>query len=217
MKVLVIGANGKTGMRVVRLLRDHPEHEPLAMVRDPGQQDKFKELGVATVVADLEHPIDEAVAGCDAVIFAAGSGGHTGKDKTVLVDHIGAIRAAVTALVGGAKRFVMLSAQNATMDSDSKISHYHRAKACADHFIRTMPEVMDGEGLDWTTVHPGGLTDEPGSSRVFVSMELTGTGPTSRDNLAAALVACLDLPNTIGKSFRLLEGDTPLDEALRSV
>jgi hypothetical protein len=31
------------------------------------------------------------------------------------------------------------------------------------------------------------------------------------------LVACLDLPNTIGKRFSLLEGDTPIDEALRSL
>ncbi|MFP4144101.1 MAG: hypothetical protein ACOCTI_02350 [Phycisphaeraceae bacterium] len=57
-------------------------------------------------------------------------------------------------------------------------------------------EVMD-EHLDWTIVCPG--------------------GQTSRDNLASALVACLDEPGTIGKDFALLEGDTPLAEALRGV
>jgi len=30
-------------------------------------------------------------------------------------------------------------------------------------------------------------------------------------------VGCLDRPNTIGKRFALLEGDTPLDEALRAI
>ena len=85
MKVLVIGANGNTATRLVGRLARGP-HNPLAMIRNPDQRGKFDEMGVPTVLADLEYPIDHAVRGCDAVIFAAGSGGHTGKDKTVLVD-----------------------------------------------------------------------------------------------------------------------------------
>lgn len=209
MKVLVIGANGKTATHVVRLLAAGA-HEPLAMIRDPGQRAKFDDLGVATVLADLEYPIDHAVKGCDAVIFAAGSGGQTGKDKTVLVDHIGAIRAIVSAQVNGAKRFVMLSALNVDVNSQSRIAHYHRAKAHADNHLRETD-------LDYTIVCPGGLTDDAATRKVAVSSELNGQGPTSRENLAAALVGCLDLENTVRKSFSLLEGDTPLDEALRSV
>lgn len=209
MKVLVIGANGKTATHVVRRLVEGA-HEPLAMIRDPAQRAKFDDLGVATVLADLEYPIDHAVKGCDAVIFAAGSGGHTGKDKTVLIDHIGAIRAIVAAQVHGAKRFVMLSALNVDVNSQSRIAHYHRAKAHADNHLRET-------GLDYTIVCPGGLTDDAATGKVAVSAELHGQGPTSREHLAAALVDCLDLENTVRKSFSLLEGDRPLDEALRSV
>jgi len=216
MKVLIIGANGNTGFRVVRKLID-TDHEPLAMIRDVGQRSSFDEVGVPTVLADLEYPIDHAVSGCDAVIFAAGSGGKTGKDKTALVDHLGAIRAAVAALENDAKRFIMLSAVNASRDAETGITHYHRAKGRADHFLRTMADVFDGRQLDWTTVHPGGLTDDEGSGKVKVGPELQVSGKTSRENLAAVLVACLDADNTIHKSFTLLEGDTPLDEAIRSV
>ena len=35
--------------------------------------------------------------------------------------------------------------------------------------------------------------------------------------LADALVACLDLENTVHKSFSLLDGDTPLNKALLSI
>ncbi len=209
MKVLVIGANGKTATHVVRRLQEGP-HEPLAMIRDPAQRAKFDDLGVPTVLADLEYPIDHAVKGCDAVIFAAGSGERTGKDKTVLVDHIGAIRAIVTAQVNGAKRFVMLSALNVDVNSQSRIAHYHRAKAHADNHLRET-------NLDFTIICPGSLTDETATGKVAVSVELHGQGLTSRENLATALVTCLDLENTIRKSFSLLEGDMPLDEALRSV
>ena len=209
MKVLVIGANGNTATRVVRRLVEGT-HQALAMIRDPAQRAKFDALGVPTVLADLEYPIDHAVQGCDAVIFAAGSGSRTGKDKTVLVDHIGAIRAIVTAQVHDAKRFVMLSALNVDVQSQSPIGHYHRAKAHADNHLRETD-------LDFTIVCPGRLTDEAGTGGVSIADQLYGKGMTSRENLAAALVACLDKPNTIGKSFSLLDGETPLEEALQSV
>ena len=209
MKVLVIGANGNTATRVVRRLKQGP-HEPLAMIRNVEHRSKFDEMGVPTVLADLEYPIDHAVAGCDAVIFAAGSGGHTGKDKTVLVDHIGAIRSTVTAQVHGAKRFVMLSSINADANSQSRIAHYHKAKAHADNHL------MESD-LEFTVICPGGLRDGEGSGTVSVSTDLHIEGQTSRENLASALVMCLDMDNTIGKRFSTLEGDTPIKEALESL
>ena len=209
MKVLVIGANGNTATRVLRRLAAS-SHDPVAMIRNPDQRAKFDALGVPTVLADLEYPIDHAVAGCDAVIFAAGSGGHTGKDKTVLVDHIGAIRSMVAAQVNGAARYIMLSSINNDIHSTSPIAHYHKAKAHADNHLRETD-------LDYTIVCPGGLTDEPATERVAVSPELHGRGLTSRENLAEALVRCLDLDNTVGKTFSLLDGETPLEEALRGL
>ena len=209
MKVLVIGANGNTATRVIRRLTES-NHDAVAMIRNPSQRARFDDLGVPTVLADLEYPIDHAVQGCDAIIFAAGSGGKTGKDKTVLVDHIGAIRSMVTAQVHGVRRYIMLSSINNDIHSQSPIAHYHRAKAHADnHLIES--------DLDYTIVCPGCLTDEPGTELVSVSAELHGRGLTSRENLAAALVACLDCENSVGKSFSLLDGDTPLSAALNAL
>ena len=210
MKVLVIGANGNTATRVVRLIKKETSHEPIAMIRNTTQRVKFDKLGVTTVLGDLEYPIDHAIMGCNAIIFAAGSGSQTGKDKTVLVDHIGAIRSMVTAQVHGVKRYVMLSTINAEENSNSRIAHYHTAKAFADrHLIDT--------NLDWTIVCPGGLRDEEGNGLVSVQSELFLEGLTNRDNLAASLVSCLELPNTIGKRFSLIEGKTPIKEALLNV
>jgi uncharacterized protein YbjT (DUF2867 family) len=209
MRVLVIGANGNTATRLVRRLAAG-RHDPLAMIRNPDQRPKFDEMGVPTVLADLEYPIDHAVHGCDAVIFAAGSGGDTGKDKTVLVDHLGAIRSMVTAQVHGVRRYIMLSSIGADVNSTSRIAHYHRAKAHADNFLRESE-------LDYTVVCPGRLGDDPGTSSVSVSLKLGGQGRTLRENLAEALTLCLDLDNTIGKTFSLLDGDTPIESALRSL
>jgi uncharacterized protein YbjT (DUF2867 family) len=209
MKVLVIGANGKTGARIIQRLIES-NHDPVAMIRNASQRTRFDQLGVPTVLADLEYPIDHAVRGCDAIIFAAGSGGKTGKDKTVLIDHIGAIRSIVAAQVHKVHRYIMLSSINNDINSQSPIAHYHRAKAHADnHLIES--------NLDYTIVCPGGLTDDAGTELVSVSMDLQGRGKTSRENLSSALVACLDCDKSIGKSFSLLDGDTPLIEALNTL
>ena len=168
MKTLVIGAHGLTGRRVVRRLLTQG-HLPVAMIRRFEQKAVFDALGVSTVLGDLEYPIDHAVAGCDAVVLTACSGSKTGKDKTVLIDHIGAIRAMVTAAVHGARRFVLVSALNADPQSHSSIGFYHRAKGHADAFLRSMDKVMPDHPLDWTIFCPGRLTEEEGSGLVTVS------------------------------------------------
>ena len=209
MRVLVVGANGNTATRLVRRLAEGP-HDPVAMIRDPAQRAKFDGLGVPTVLGDLEYPIDHAVSGMDAIIFAAGSGGHTGRDKTVLVDYIGAIRSMVAAEVHGVRRYIMLSSLNADIRSTSRIAHYHKAKGHADNHLRET-------GLGYTIVCPGALTDEAATEKVVAGTDLKGHGFTSRENLAAAIAMCLDLENTIGKSFGLLDGETPIDAALRAL
>ena len=209
MKVLVVGANGLTGQRITKLLVESA-HDPVAMIRDGSQRATFDAIGVPTVIGDLEYPIDHAVRGSDAVIFAAGSGSTTGRDKTVLIDQLGAIRPVVAAETEGARRYLMLSSVGADIHSESRIAHYHRAKGAADEHLMTTD-------LDWTIVCPGGLREDPGTGTVEVGDDHHTPGLTSRDNLAAALVACLDLPNTIGKRFSLLEGDTPIEDALRSL
>ena len=116
----------------------------------------------------------------------------------------------VAAQVHDVRRYIMLSSINNDINSQSPIAHYHRAKAHADnHLVET--------DLDYTIVCPGGLTDEPGTDLVSINEKLQGSGMTSRENLASALVACLDSDNSIGKSFSLLDGKTELIQALKTL
>ena len=219
MQVLIIGANGRTGRRVTRQLLA-TKHQPVAMVRNPSQRSFFDEQGVPTVLGDLEYPIDhafKAYGGFQAVVFAAGSVRQNTIDKAVLVDHIGPIRAASAAVMHGAKRFLLLSALNSDEHSDSEMAYYHRAKGFSDRFVREIRHAFKGEALDWTTLHPGGLTEDPGTGKVTIIPSTHGKGKTNRDDLAATIVACLDHPNTIGKSIAVLDGETPVHEALEAL
>ena len=62
-------------------------------------------------------------------------------------------------------------------------------------------------------MRPGRLTDRPASGKVTVGPRLEG-GEVSRADVAAVLVGCLDEQGTIGAAFDLLEGESPIAEAL---
>jgi uncharacterized protein YbjT (DUF2867 family) len=86
---------------------------------------------------------------------------------------------------------------------------YIQAKADAD-------KALESSGLDFTVVRPGGLTDDAGTGRIRAGNEI-GYGQVPRDDVAATLAACLGEEHTVGKTFDLLEGETPVEEALRAL
>ena len=86
--VLVVGATGTTGKKVVNLLKSSQYFEPIAMVRKESQKEHFTAQKVKTVLGDLEKDITHTVENIDKVIFAAGSGGK----KVVEVDQEGVKR-----------------------------------------------------------------------------------------------------------------------------
>lgn len=210
MRVLVVGANGNTGTRVVHLLKQGP-HEPVAMIRHGDHEPKFDAMKTETVRGDLEQPVDHAVAGCDAVVFTAGARSRTPPEKTRDVDRDGAIRTIDAAAAAGARRFVMLSAMGADPESDGdRLAHFFRAKGAADEHLRA-------SGLDYTIVRPGRLSNRPAAGRIDAGPALGRKGELSRVDLAEVLVACLDLDNTVGKTFELVAGRTPIPEALAAL
>ncbi len=106
MNVLVIGAHGATGQLTVEKLAER-NHQVSGMIRDAAQAAVIRELGATPVVADLEQAttLPDAVAGQEAVLFAAGSKGK----RLDTVDKGGVINVIDAARKAGTRRFVMLS------------------------------------------------------------------------------------------------------------
>lgn len=209
MKVLVVGANGNTGTRIVHLLK-HGPHEPRAMIRHCDQKPKFDAMKSETVRGDLEREVGHAVDGCDAVLFVAGARREASPEKVLAVDQDGARRMIDAAAAAGVRRFVMLSAMEGDGNGngdDETTSRFLRAKRIAD-------EHLSASGLDFTIVRPGHLTNRPAAVGIEAGPALGHPGEISRDDLAEVLIACLDLPNTEGKTFEVLAGDTPIHRAL---
>jgi len=153
--------------------------------------------------------IARSIAGCDAVVFAAGAGPGSGPARKQTVDYGGAVKLIEAAKLNGIRRYVIVSAIGAGRPErwSEESRPYNEAKAGADRELAA-------SGLDYTIVRPGRLTDDPGTGLIEAAAELERGGEIPRDDVAATLLACLDTPATIGKTFEVLSGEAPIAEAL---
>ncbi|MGZ5415970.1 MAG: NAD(P)H-binding protein [Nocardioides sp.] len=214
MRVVIAGGHGQIALLLERMLTDRGD-EAVGIVRNPGHVADVEATGAEVVVLDLERATTQQLAaelaGADAVVFAAGGGPSSGAARKETVDKGSAILLADAAQQAEVRRYVMVSAmgtEHADPGSDDVFQVYLRAKAAADDDLRA-------RDLDWTVVRPGRLTDDPGTARVQVGRLARGEVP--RADVAAVLAAALHEDRTIGKTFDLLAGDTPVEDALAAL
>ncbi|MGE2833681.1 NAD(P)-binding oxidoreductase [Mycobacterium sp. SMC-4] len=215
MRVVIAGGHGKIALLTERLLSERGD-SVAGFIRNPDHAADLEAAGAEPIVVDLENSDVDTVAthlrGADAVIFAAGAGPGSGAARKQTVDRDAAILLADAAEAAGVRRYLMISSMGADAQvpddvADEVFVAYLRAKGAADDDIRSRA------GLSATIIRPGALTDEPGTGRVRVAAH-TGRGSIPRADVAAVLVAALDAPQTGGHTFELIEGETPIDEAL---
>lgn len=215
MRVVIAGGHGKIALLLEQLLAARGD-VPVGLIRNPAHTDDLAAAGAQAVVLDLENSsvpqVAEALQGADAVVFAAGAGPGSGVSRKQTVDRDAAILLADAAEAAGVGRYVMVSAMSADDrsldgDYDEIFLAYIQAKSEADANVRARG------GLRTTIVRPGLLTDAPGTGRVQVA-DSTGRGEISRADVAAVLLAVLDSPATAGRTFEVISGQTPVEEAL---
>ena len=214
MRVVIAGGHGQIALLLERALTEHGDRA-VGLVRNPDHVGDVEAAGAEALVLDLEHTTVDAVAaalsGADAVVFAAGGGPGSGAARKETVDKGAAILLADAAERAGVRRYVMVSAMGtdrADPTSDDVYQVYLRAKQAADDDLRS-------RDLDWTVVKPGRLTDDPATGRITVGS--LSRGSVTRADVAATLHAVLHTPSTIGATFDLLGGETPVDDALGAV
>jgi uncharacterized protein YbjT (DUF2867 family) len=208
MDVVIAGGHGQIALRLARLLTARGDRVR-ALIRNPAHEADVRAAGAEPVLADLEHDDVAGVAdGADAVVFAAGAGPGSGPERKRTVDLGGALKLIDAARAGGVLRYVMVSAIGARdpASGSDAMRPYLEAKAQADAAV--------GEsGLDFTIVRPGRLTDDAGSGRVRIAERLE-RGDVTRDDVAAVIAGVLVQPRTVRRTFDVVQGDTPIAQAL---
>jgi uncharacterized protein YbjT (DUF2867 family) len=212
-KVAIAGGHGKIARLLAGLLVARGD-SAIGLIRNPAHADDLRELGAEPALCDLEGDCDvaAAVSGADVVIFAAGAGPGSGVERKRSMDLGGALKLIDAAKANGISRYLIVSSMGAAeppAEGGDTFGEYLRAKAEADKAVMA-------SGLDYTIVRPGMLTDDPGSGLVNVAPRLE-RGSISRADVAAVLLAALEIENTIGRDFDLLSGETPIESALASL
>jgi uncharacterized protein YbjT (DUF2867 family) len=179
MKILVVGASGQIGRLLIpKLLADG--HQVVAGIRNQDDAPEFEQAGAEVRIGDLENDIGTLCESVDVVIFTAGSGSSTGKDKTLTVDLWGAIQCIRASETCGVKRFIMISALKAAAPNrgSDALKPYLVAKHAAD-------EILKQSRLSYSILRPGQLTDGTERSNVLAANDgLDYSGSISRASVA---------------------------------
>ena len=214
MEVAIAGGHGKIARRLTRLLVAGGDRVR-GIIRNPAHGDDLVADGAIPIVCDLEtdgdDEIDAAVAGADAIVFAAGAGPGSGADRKLTVDYGAAKRLVDAAVRTGIRRYVMVSSVGTDdpPEGDDVFAVYLRAKARADAEVRAA-------GLDHTIVRPGSLSDDNGTGNVRIERHVP-RGEITRDDVAGVLAEVLHEPGTARRTFELIGGETPVREAVAAV
>lgn len=195
MNVLIAGATGKTGIRLVTELTSRGHH-PIALVRESSDTSVLPP-NTEQRQGDLTMLAADVCDGCDAVVFAAGAGGETGPEMTDKVDRDGAMRLVDIAAKSKVRRFVMLSSVGAgNPDPDSKLAHYLQAKHDAD-------EHLMASGMDYAIVRPVALTEEDGTRDMRFGDDVDTDAEAARGDVASVLADAVDSEQWSGKVLRM--------------
>tara|TARA_R110001592_G_scaffold325876_2_gene606567 strand:- start:5854 stop:6486 length:633 start_codon:yes stop_codon:yes gene_type:complete len=202
--VLVAGANGTTGKKIINLLKTSQYFNPVAMVRKEEQKEQFKKESITTVLGDLENDLSHTVENIDKVIFAAGSGGK----KVIAVDQEGAKNLIDASKKANIAKFVMLSSMGADNPKSSEnLQEYLEAKQNADEYLKS-------SDLTFAIVRPGALTNGAGTGKINLQPKLNQQGSITRDDVAQTLVRSLHDDAAINQTFEIIQGDTLIGKAL---
>jgi uncharacterized protein YbjT (DUF2867 family) len=90
------------------------------------------------------------------------------------------------------------------------IRPYYVAKHYADR-------ILEQTDLNYTIIRPGGLLNEPGTGKVQAAENLPDRGSIPREDVAKTILLSLDEENTYKRSFDLISGEVPVNEALKSI
>lgn len=195
MRIVVFGANGRTGRQLVAQALA-VGHEVTAFVRDPAKApDAHPRLRVAVgeVTYDQEA-VDAAVTGQDAVLSALGSPSTWGGlvHPTLTVEAAPVIVRAMRA--AGVRRLVFLSAHGVGHTRGEgpatfRLMYRFLGPVFADKAAGE--RVLRDDALDWTLVYPVMLVGSrrTGACRAAERLRLSGLLRVSRGDVAAFMLA----------------------------
>ncbi|MGA1621512.1 MAG: SDR family oxidoreductase [Synechocystis sp.] len=201
MKVLVVGATGETGKRIVQTLVDR-QIAVRALVRDYDSATASLPLETEIMVGDLLQPdsLKAAIANCNVVIDAAGARPNIDLTGPFKVDYLGTRNLVDVAKASGIEQLVLVSSLCV-----SNLFHPLNLfgfilvwKQWGENYLRQ-------SGVPYTIVRPGGLKNDNNSEAIVMSSADTlFEGSIPRQKVAEVCVESLFLPAAKNKIVEIV-------------
>src|SRR4051812_27956845 len=208
MIVLVAGAHGRLGSRIVALLLERG-HRVRGLVRTEEQAAGLRDRGADAVVADLRGDVEWTADGCDAAVFAAGA---RHRADLGAIDGGGAAKFAEAADRYELTRFVLASVIGADKPErrDGGVREFLAAKQHAERRLARL-------ALPWTILRFGRLTDAPGTGRIDTVVRAGVSLAVSRDDAALAVADALTRSHLARVVVNVVDGERRVADALDAV
>jgi uncharacterized protein YbjT (DUF2867 family) len=211
MKALVVGATGETGRRIVKELvrRQVPVR---AMVRDLEAARAILPAEAELVVGDVLQPASlvEAIADCTVLLSATGA--KPGFDPTgpYKIDLEGTKNLVNAAKTKDIEHFVMVSSLCV-----SQFFHPLNLFFLILVWKKQAEEYLQGSGLSYTIVRPGGLKNEDNADKiVMASADTLFEGSIPRTKVAEVCVEALFQPAAKNKVVEIVAKPEAAEQAL---
>jgi nucleoside-diphosphate-sugar epimerase len=208
MKVLLAGAHGRLGSRVLALLLGR-DHAVRALVRTEAQAEALRGLGAEAVVGDLRGDIEWAAYGCDATVFAAGA---RHRSELGAVDAGGAAKVAEAAYRYEHSRFVLCSVIGADRPErrDGGVGDFLAAKRYAERRLAALD-------MPWTILRFGRLTEAAGRGCIQTAPGRDAPLTLNRDDAALTVALALERAHLARQAVPVVDGDRHVADALDSI
>lgn len=214
MSILLIGANGGVGSKLVKQFKED-NVDFTAGVRKEEQLQELQSQGVNATLVDVEtanvDELTQLLKKFEKVIFSVGSGGSTGDDKTLIVDLDGAVKTIEASKEADIKHYVMVSTYDSrrqAFDAAGDLKPYTIAKHYSDDYLRH-------SGLNYTIVHPGALTNDEGTGKIEADLYFEKGASIPREDVASVLKEVATSDKFSNQEFQILSGDKAIKDALK--
>ncbi|MGY6530885.1 MAG: SDR family oxidoreductase [Cyanobacterium sp.] len=201
MKILVAGATGQTGRRIVKELVEKGM-DVRALVRDEAKAKEILAPSVEVVVGDVLKPatLDTAMEGCDVVICATGATPSWDITAFYKVDLEGTKNLINCAKQAHIDKFIFV-----TSLCVSKFFHPLNLFGLVLFWKKQAEKYLVNSGLNYTIVRPGGLKNEDNLYPLVVKgADMLEEGSIPRQKVAQVCVEVISRPETDGKILEIV-------------